>query len=155
MRVNNLLATAEADQYKKDLTPSTVAGVRMNYSWYLPAGSTSTQGFLGVGLINDSLRQWTIASDAGETQEALLSPLDNTGRYLRWHGRRVHGVANPGEAGYTAPQQLADNRSFMACRGNRKLFTVDDTYFLVLDTEAMGGNTVNFVFSIELWLKKP
>lgn len=152
----DLLNDAELEAsglYKKDLTPSTVAGVKFHYSWFTPVGSDN--GFLGIGLINESRRQTNALAAVSEAEEGKMSPLDlEGGMYWRWHARWVEYVAGQGSTGHEISQQLADNDRRRRVRSNRKLFTVDDTYYLIADTNSM-SDTVTVYYDFEIWLKKP
>ncbi len=160
-RVIDLLALAQSEDsnlYQKDLTPSSVAGVRGHYTWYAPAGSTSTIGYLGVGLIVESARWWNIINEqvgTGDTLENIeggMSPLDARGRYQHWHYRDVSFIANPGEAGFPAHKQLRDNRRSIRPRTSRRIPTVDDSYYLYVDSQLM--NTVTVCYELTIFLRK-
>lgn len=155
MRTVDLLGTAVEAEYLKDLTPSTVVGVQGYYTWWTPATTTAQQMFLGVGLLNDSRRQVSALAGAGEEVEAQMSPLDEQGRYQRWHFRKVSCAITQAGSGYEASQQAADNKTGIRVKSNRKLHTVDDTYYLVVDTQGGSGQTVNFFWELTVFLKRP
>lgn len=152
----NLLADAQAQQYAKDLTPSTVTGVYGWWTFWLPNNATvDTQGFVGLSLIDESQRMMGLISS--EAEEGNISPLDTYGRYQNWHYRSVRACITTSALteSYTSAQQARDNRVGIAVNSPRKMRTVDDSYWMVFDTTDMAGEPVNLAYSLTIVLREP
>lgn len=163
--VDLLLAAEGQAIYQKDLTPSTVAGVKGHFTYFSGGGSgSSTTGFdvtqLGVGLIHGSRRQMAKMNAGGEDYQEVLSPLDPEGRYQRWHYRQIRFPIIPASAqgSDSAVRQASDNRTGIRVKSRRKLHTVDDSYFLIMDTVGLDASisaTLQLRYEVSIFLQKP
>jgi len=139
----------------KDLSPCSIVGVRGHYTWTLPAAAAvAAGGTVGIGLMGESKDIMRGFDSLPDETKGRYSPLDDRGRYRRWHARSVSFAVEPAESGYQASQQASDNTTGLRVKSTRRLYTADDSYYLFADTRDLEED-LSLYWELTVFVREP
>lgn len=149
---HNLFSPAEQSRYQQDLTPCTIQAVRGWITFWDPSEDLVTvSGFVGAGLMPESAEVGGQLDQPGEL--AVTGPLHETSRYRRWHKRVVLPFLEGATDTYPLGDQQRFNRRSLSTTRHRKLYTVDDSYYLWVQASPNLNHQIFYSYNFEIFLK--